>query len=57
MIKSLIKSVNYLGPKKAGNSILSGGSFMQAACEIEFNAKVKDRPKTTQPELCNAHKV
>jgi hypothetical protein len=57
MIKSLIKSVSYLGLKEAGYSVSPAGSFMQATCEIEFNVKVTDRPKTTQPELCNAHKV
>ena len=57
MIKSLIKFVDYLGPKEAGNSILSGGCFLQAAGEMEFNVKVKDRPKTIQPELSHAHKL
>ena len=55
MIKSLIKFMNSLGPKEAGNLIVSAGGFMQAACDIEFNLKVKDRPKTIQPELSNAH--
>jgi hypothetical protein len=59
MIKSLIKSVNSLGLKEAEYSVASAGNLTRAVCEIEFDAKVTDRPKTTQPDtdLYNAHKV
>ena len=59
MVKSLIKFINHLGLKEEGHSVAPAGNFAPALGTAEFNAKVTDRPKTTQPDtdLYNAHKV
>ena len=59
MIKGLIEFVIYLGLKEEEHFVGLGGKFVLAPGAAEFDAKVTDKPKTTQPDtdLYNAHKV